>query len=295
MLPYKPLFIIPPDIVKGLKTGRYLLKGGVIVENGSHRVVMWLRALDDPRLRALMDGVPLLSLGLQALSLGITVAGFAGLSEDIHRLSRRIDGIRETIDDVKAGVEFLKTAKTGEYFAKLYAHIENAELAHRQSRVDPLIGDLAVIAQYVLEYRHQMMELASPDKALHQPELLAWFGQLHFVGAVAEARCRWIIEGPSAGRVRLEAAAEADCAVRERVLAVLKTPGDPAHMRLLVGLAPEQQERIKRAVPQLGAVGRAFEARAAELTFCAENGLREPAPPDLLEQDCIGYRLMPDR
>ena len=291
---YRVLFEMPPDIAEGLASGRYLRQGGVIVENDSHRIVMWLRQVDDLRQSA-RDGVPLLSLGLQALSLGITVAGFARLSDDIHRLSRRIDDMRNMLGEMKSDLDFLKTAKMGEYFAKLYAHIENAELAHRQRRTDPLITDLAVIAECVLEYRHQMMEMASPDKALYQPELLEWFGQLHFVGAVAEARCRWIIEGPSAGRVRLEAAAEADCAVRERVLAVLKTPGDPAHMRALVGLAPEQQERIKRAVPQLGAVGRAFEARAAELTFCAENGLREPAPPGLLEQDCIGYRLIPDR
>ena len=43
MLPLEVVFEVPPEIVRGLATGTLERVGGVIREQGSKQVVMWLR------------------------------------------------------------------------------------------------------------------------------------------------------------------------------------------------------------------------------------------------------------
>lgn len=102
------LFEIPAKIPEGLATGSLERVGGVVRDFSSKKVVMWLqeggslasKALSQPPLAGGANALAAASPWLAAANLGVSVAGFAMLLQQLYRISDQIRAVEAKVDRV---------------------------------------------------------------------------------------------------------------------------------------------------------------------------------------------------
>lgn len=98
-------FDLPAKIITGLSDGTLARNGGVI-QDKLGRVVMWLREVPNPGVQPLPDPTSLASQSLSligatsALTLGISVLGFAVIHNKIKELESRLQEVQQALETI---------------------------------------------------------------------------------------------------------------------------------------------------------------------------------------------------
>lgn len=142
MAPISVLFDLPAQVAQGLADGNMIRNGGVIQDQASKKIVMWLKETGgipgvSPSALASVDPTGILRLGLQGidtaatqskltalgaqvtqlqnlamltsatsiLTLGVSVAGFAIISKKIKHLEGRLKDVQKTLAEVDEKID----------------------------------------------------------------------------------------------------------------------------------------------------------------------------------------------
>ncbi len=98
-------FVLADWIVKGLASGDYVRLGGVIREVGTGKIVVLLRevgttAAQLPELLQQAQGVLLVGSAASVLSLGVSVMGFAVVTQRLKELEQRLQQAQEVLNKI---------------------------------------------------------------------------------------------------------------------------------------------------------------------------------------------------
>lgn len=102
------VFDVPPRVAQGLQNGSLVRQGGVVLDATTKQVVMWLReggseaskALAMPPLAGGMNALAAATPLLAAANLGVSVAGFAMVLQQLNRISDQIRSVEAKVDRI---------------------------------------------------------------------------------------------------------------------------------------------------------------------------------------------------
>jgi hypothetical protein len=102
------VFDVPPRVAQGLQNGSLVRQGGVVLDATTKQVVMWLReggseaskALAKPPLAGGMNAMAAATPLLAAANLGVSVAGFAMVLQQLNRISDQIRAVEAKVDRI---------------------------------------------------------------------------------------------------------------------------------------------------------------------------------------------------
>ncbi|MGB5133816.1 MAG: hypothetical protein WBN89_01425 [Prochlorococcaceae cyanobacterium] len=108
MNPINVVFDVPPQIAEGLLKGSLERVGGVVRDPASKQVVMWLqeggsqasKALVRPPLIGSGDALAAANPVLATANLGVSVAGFALVLQQLNRISDQIRSVEAKVDRI---------------------------------------------------------------------------------------------------------------------------------------------------------------------------------------------------
>ena len=102
------VFDVPQNIAKGLQDGSLERIGGVVRESSSKRVVMWLqeggsmvtKGIPIPPWAGGVDALAVATPLLATANLGVSVAGFAVMLQQLNRISDQIRAVEAKVDQI---------------------------------------------------------------------------------------------------------------------------------------------------------------------------------------------------
>ena len=127
-------FVLADWIVKGLASGDYVRLGGAIREVGTGKVVAWLRdvgstAVHLPEVVQQAQGVLLVGSAASVLSLGVSVMGFAVVTQRIKELEQRLQQAQEVLNKINHKINL-------GFYANFRAALDSATNAFTMSRFE---------------------------------------------------------------------------------------------------------------------------------------------------------------
>ncbi|HEU4326678.1 MAG TPA: hypothetical protein VFS21_26295 [Roseiflexaceae bacterium] len=188
---------LPAPIAAGLRSGVYERVGGVIRTTETKQVVLWLRETGP----AAIGSVPALLTGVGAaasiLSLGISVAGFAVLSERLSQLDARLALVQQALDRIERRVSVL-------YDAQIRAAFAMAHTAFSLGNADNRRASALLAIDRLLVAQHQLVALAS-QHLMQETQTADEYLLLLMLAHLTEVRCLLELEEQEHAQTRLRA------------------------------------------------------------------------------------------
>ena len=138
------IFDVAEEIMVGLKSGKYLQKGGVIVDSQTHRVVKWLNEASASKISAVA------SFGFTPAMIGLTVvttAGFLFMNAKLNKIQEQLldiktdlTEIKEILSEVKEIVSETQEYEIGKLFADFKTNLQEAELLVLENKAESLLN-----------------------------------------------------------------------------------------------------------------------------------------------------------
>ncbi|GAB3129765.1 hypothetical protein [Novispirillum itersonii] len=202
------LLEIPEHIAEGLANGTLERVGGVI-RSKDGTIYAFLKegeafletveaggtlppALDN--LSQLMN----LSLGLQVLTLGVTVSGFALLNTKLKHIDRKLDDLARSTARLQGDLTWMQQVRNIERSADLLACLEDAHWREKTNRLasgDDLRRKLSTAH---LTYSKLMSSMLAEARAHQDHEAYLSFFQCCALSGIAKTRFDWVFDGSAA-------------------------------------------------------------------------------------------------
>jgi len=183
------VFDVPAQVAQGLLNGSLERVGGVVRDSSSKQVVMWLqeggsevsKALSQPPLAGGAKALAMANPLLATANLGVSVAGFALVLQQLNRISDQIRSVEAKVDRVNHKLDdgWLAKLKAGINSCQNGIGVQN-DSSLRKKRVDDAINMLE-------EARHYFNQQAV-SSALHAEAVSADYIGLAFVALAAEVQ-----------------------------------------------------------------------------------------------------------
>ncbi len=168
------VFDVPPEIAKGLRDGTLERVGGVVRDSSSKQVVTWLQEGGSQVTKSLIQ------LPMAGINLGVSVAGFAVVIQQLNLISDQIKTIEAKVDQVNHKLD-------DGWLAKLKAGInacQNAvELQNSSLRIQ-MAGDAINLLHEARHYFNQQANRSSGEADAASIDYVA----LAFVALAAEVQ-----------------------------------------------------------------------------------------------------------
>ncbi len=147
---YTVLFDMPVDILTGLQDGVYERVGGVIRDKKTKQVVLWLKeALQEGDTETVLQNSPQvlkelqamglvgkIGLGVNLMTLGVVVVGFAYLGNKLSKIEKRLENIQQDIQEIKDVVGRIDVKMDMAHAQTLRTAIEIAERGQMRKGLD---------------------------------------------------------------------------------------------------------------------------------------------------------------
>lgn len=286
------LFDLPEKIVKGLADGTFKRKGGVIY-NSNGGVVMWLKETGTA-MQSQAAGTPLppalasqlqslqslmgLQIGLQMLTLGVTVAGFVILAKKMDAIGRKLDEIGGAIDDLADEVQWQRTVRDVERSADLMGALEHAQWAELNGELCELKGLRKEFSQSHIRYAMLMRSMDAERRAHLHPDVYLSFYRHSAMAGMAKVRCDWLLTGPEAALSSHQELAATLSSAKEDFLAPMRA----FDALRLIDVATSAMLPLKEMARSLAEEGNRVVSHRSEIEWCRDKGL------PLAEWDLLG-------
>jgi len=226
MTPISVSLEVPAHIALGLITGTYERVGGVIRATDTKQVVLWLRETSPAAVGSLASLTPALAaLGSAAsiISLGISVAGFAMLSERIGQLDARLTQVQQAVERLGRRINVL-------YDAQIRAAFTMADTAFRLSNPANRHASALFAIDRLTVAQHQLAALT--DEHLQQgTQTSDEYLLLLMLAHLYEVRCFLELEELEHAQTRLRAGVTAVRPLVERYVYQLLTPNPAVYLQ----------------------------------------------------------------
>jgi hypothetical protein len=278
------LFDLPEEIIEGLANGTLKRKGGVIY-NSNGGVVMWLKETGEA-IQSQTSGIPLppelasqlqslqglmgLQIGLQALTLGVTVAGFVIIAKKIDAIGRKLDQISDAIEDLADEVQWQRTVRDVERSADLLGALEHAQWAELNGELRELKGLRKEFSQSHVKYAMLMRSLNAERRAHLYPEVYLSFFKHSAMAGIAKVRCDWLLTGTEGALASQHELTSTLSSAKEEFLAPMRT-FDTSH---LIKVPPSAIALLKEMAKSLTEEGNRVAAHHSEIEWCRNKGLQ---------------------
>lgn len=277
-------FEIPAKLAERLASGEWTRIGGVIRdaagrirymlrESGGLREVLESGAPMPPgmsdQLNAISQGLGMVS-GLQVLTLGVTVAGFAMIAHRLDRIDRTLGRMVDAMRDLRDDIQWMGAIRDTERAAALASALENAAWAQAHDRFSALEQARGQIVHSQNQYRMLMDLMLSKEVAHRNADVFAGFFRQHALAGLAKSRCDWLLLGPGAAFETMSGVERDAQRLRERFLEPMRTFGSP---RVLLSLPTTAHGPLREAAKALVADGGQLSGYSAEIGFCRDRGI----------------------
>ncbi len=278
------LFDVPEHTHEAIESGLLKRRGGV-VQHLDGRVAMWLRetgrwaggleslatAGDSPALASQLGALQLtstLTLGLQVLNLGVTVAGFAILGARLEKMAAEVDEmLRQSRDPRRAWADARRNAQV---LARAVAAIEQADWAERTSRLEELARVRGVLREAEAHYQLLLDAMLDQQRAYRYAPLFTRYFALGTIAGVSRVRADGLLDGVEAARAALS---EVDRRQRDLARAYLEGLRDPRANPRVLTLSPDERNQVKEGWQVLTEMLDRLYSYGTELDFCQREGI----------------------
>ena len=144
------IFDATEEIMAGLKSGKYLLKGGVVVDSQTHRVVKWLNEASASKISSVAQAYSVAQLGFTPAIIAstlINVAGFMFMNYKLNKIQKQLQNIQEQLKKIHIDVIEIKeiVSETQEYeigklFADFKTYLQEARFFVLENKAEKLLG-----------------------------------------------------------------------------------------------------------------------------------------------------------
>lgn len=144
------IFDVAEEIMVGLKSGKYLQKGGVIVDSQTHRVVKWLNEASASKISSVAQASSVAQLGFTPAIIAstlINVAGFMFMNYKLNKIQKQLQNIQEQLKKIHIDVIEIKeiVSETQEYeigklFADFKTYLQEARFFVLENKAEKLLG-----------------------------------------------------------------------------------------------------------------------------------------------------------
>lgn len=131
----KIVFDIPNEILSGLETGKYLRKGGVIVNSQNHQVVTWLNEI------AMNKFFSPSSLGINPATFALTLAvsaGFIVMNSKLNKIQKQLNNIKKDLSEIREIVSDTQAYEVGRFFADFQTYLQEAQFLTIENKSEKL-------------------------------------------------------------------------------------------------------------------------------------------------------------
>ena len=279
----KILFDLPEEIIKGLADGTFKRKGGVIY-NSDGGVVMWLRETGTA-MQSQAAGTPLppelasqlqslqglmgLQIGLQTLTLGVTVAGFVILAKKMDAIGRKLDQIAAALGDLGNEVRWQHTVRDVERSADLLGALEHAQWAELNGELGELKGLRKEFSQSHVKYAMLMQSMDAERRAHLHPDVYLSFYRHSAMAGMAKVRCDWLLTRAETALASHHELASTLSSAKEAFLSPMRT----FDASRLINVSPAAMASLKEMARSLAEEGRRVVSYRSEIEWCRDKGL----------------------
>ena len=144
------IFDVAEEIMAGLKSGKYLQKGGVIVDSQTHRVVKWLNEASASKISSVAQASSVAKFGFTPAIIAstlINVAGFMFMNYKLNKIQKQLQNIQEQLKKIHIDVIEIKeiVSETQEYeigklFADFKTYLQEARFFVLENKAEKLLG-----------------------------------------------------------------------------------------------------------------------------------------------------------
>jgi hypothetical protein len=284
-------FDIPPLIREGMRNGQYLRRGGVIQDTAG-QVIAWLResgGLQDvlasnpvgaypsniaSQISSISAGMPIM-LGMQGLTLGVTVIGFALLNNKLNVVNSKLDLILTDIKEIKEDLNWLDRRNDIALFAKLISALENAQWATSTGRLERVCDSRLIFCDAQRHYQLLLMAMISEKRAYKYPEIYGNYYNQFALATAAKIQCDLSLDGPSAAVACIKEGGNVANQLNEDYLKPLRSfPGN----EWLISIAgdPKQKKSLANVKAEIIETCDVLSGYGVELSFCNDKQIPLP-------------------
>lgn len=293
------LMEVPSEIAEGLRTGRYVRRGGVIQEAAGAakgEVKLWLKEVGATfrdgglsssqvaeKLDALKNSNALLSQQLsslqmtstallagQAVTLGVVAAGFVVMNQKLNALNAKMDRVLTALKELGEDVSWLDRRLDVGLEARVRGAIEQAAWASGTGRSEALVSVRATLGEAVSHYQGLLREMTHTQRSHRHADLYAGYHSLLALAGVAKAQCDARLDGTEAGARALDALSMTLGQLDEELRSPMKALDAHPHLLRL----PKGHDLVLReALVTMRETSHRVAGQATVLAFCAEHGL----------------------
>jgi hypothetical protein len=231
-----------------------------------------------------LQGLMGLQIGLQAITLGVTVAGFVILAKKMDAIGRKLDEIAGAIGDLADEVQWQRTIGDVERSADLLGALEHAQWAELNGELGELKGLRKEFSQSHETYALLMQRMDGERRAHLHPEVYLSFFRHSAMAGMAKVRCDWLLTGAESALDSHHKLASTLSSAKEKFLAPMRT-FDPSR---LIKVSPSAMAPLKAMARSLAEEGNRVTSHRTEIEWCRDKGL------PLAEWELLG-RDVPDR
>ena len=209
-------------------------------------------------------------LGMQVLTLGVMVAGFAMLNAKLGRIEQKLDQVMILLGDVKEELSWLNQRKDAELISKLRAALRQAQWLEDTGRREKLAALRLNFVEVEENCGQLLMAMLKNNQAHSRAELFLQYFMLLCLAGVSRVRLEAVLDGVEAGLIALDAARQT---VRELAKRFHRPLFDlPANSHLMK-LTPSARAKVVEIVSTINeARGRMYSYRT-ELEWCSTHKL----------------------
>lgn len=283
MVSIKVLLDIPNEIAEGLAKGTLKRKGGVIYDS-TGGVVMWLKEtgtaverqtsgvelppLLKGQLRSLQSLMGL-QIGLQALNLGVSVAGFALLTKKTEAIDRKLDQISNTIEDIHDEVLWQGKVRNVERSADFLGALEHARWAESNEELGELISLRKQFATSHSTYVRLMQCMGDENRAHLYPEVYLSFYRHSAMAGMAKVRCDWFLNGANAALTSHSEITRKLSSTKEAFLSPMRSFDAPRLKKVPTDALPT----LKAVARSLGEEENRVMSHGSEIEWCRDHSV----------------------
>lgn len=277
------LLELPDEVAAGLLDGTMKRKGGVIY-NSTGGVVMWLKETGSsiesqtagtplpPQLSAQLQSLQALmgiQIGLQALNLGVTVAGFVILARKMDAIDRKLDQLAGTIGDLTDEISWQQAIRDLERSAELIACLEHAQWAERHGQLQEFPKLRLEFAKSQQKYAMLMRQMLADDRAHADAEAYLSFFRHAAMAGMAKVRCDWLLVGADAALGSHRDLGSTLRSAKDEFLSPIRSFDASRLMRIPASALPG----LKGVAAALGEDGNRVSSHGTEIAWCRERGI----------------------
>ena len=278
------LFKVPDWIRQGIENGSYILRGGVVTERETGRVVMWLRESSGLS-RELADGgspfSPLLesqmadlkflsaaSLGMQVLNLGVNAVGFAIVISKLNK-------IQSQLSQLSSEVEWVSRKQDLDLVAGMKSALEIAENAMHASNEDDRRDGLKQAIVKLIEAANtsgtRLDDLISTKHYLSNPDLFDLYYRTWACSRISIVQSHLSLEESGLAMRYIQKMYGENKSFHERYLEVLQNFN--AYRREHLTIIPRNREKLMAVDQCIAETTDQIQGYEAEVAYIQKNNI----------------------